>query len=132
MFTLRQTARRPFAGLLVPAMLALVFAAGPADAQAKKKKIPAPPEMTAEYLADPANIAVGKQVWEEQCRHCHGKNAYPGKAPKLKPKRYRRRPEFVWDRVTNGFRKMPAWDEAYTAEERMGVVAYIVSKSFSP
>ena len=116
--------------------LALIGAAGlgvsAADAATKKKKIPAPAEMTAEYLARPDVIAVGKTVWVEQCAHCHGKNAYPGKAPKLKAKRYRKRPKFVWDRVTNGFRKMPAWDEVYTAEERMGVVAYIISKSFSP
>lgn len=118
-------------GFLVTTVFVLGALTVSAGAQ-KKAKIPPPPEMTAEYLADPANIEVGKVIWQEQCQHCHGKNAYPGKAPKLKPKRYKSRPHFVWDRVTNGFRKMPAWDEVYTPEERMGVVAYILSKSFSP
>ena len=88
------------------------------------------PEFTEDYLKDPANIAIGQEIWQDQCRHCHGSSAYPGKAPKLRPKRYK--PDFVFDRVTNGFRKMPAWKEAYTREERMGVVAWVLSKNFSP
>lgn len=102
------------------------------EALAAKKKVPAPKEMTRQYLKDPAHIKTGEAVWKKQCRHCHGAKAYPGKAPKLKPSRYKNRPAFVWDRVTNGFRKMPAWKDKYTAEERMGLVAYILSKSFSP
>lgn len=124
-----------FRPVLIPALalaLAVALPAVTGSAKDKKEKIPPPPEMTAEYLAAPETIAVGKVVWEEQCQHCHGSKAYPGKAPKLKPRRYRNRADFVWDRVTNGFRKMPAWDEVYTPEERMGVVAYILSKSFSP
>lgn len=116
--------------LTAAALLGLLLAAGPAGAE--EERIPAPPEMTRDYLKEPAHIAVGKQVWEEQCKHCHGSSAYPGKAPRLTPRRYRDRPEFVWDRVTNGFRKMPAWKDVYSDEERMGVVAYILSKSFSP
>lgn len=116
--------------LTAAALLGLLLAAGPVGAE--EERIPAPPEMTKEYLNEPANIAVGKQVWDDQCRHCHGASAYPGKAPRLTPRRYRDRPEFVWDRVTNGFRKMPPWKDVYSAEERMGVVAYILSKSFSP
>ncbi len=88
------------------------------------------PELSEGYLSDPANIAVGKELWQEQCRHCHGRNAYPGKAPKLKPRRYK--PDFVFDRVSNGFRKMPAWKEVYSREELMGVVAFVLSKDFSP
>jgi mono/diheme cytochrome c family protein len=103
-----------------------------ADALAAKKKVPAPKEMNRAYLKEPAHIETGRKVWEKQCRHCHGAKAYPGKAPKLKPSRYKNRPAFVWDRVTNGFRKMPAWKDKFTAEERMGVVAYILSRSFSP
>jgi mono/diheme cytochrome c family protein len=89
-----------------------------------------PPEFTEAYLTDPANIEAGHAVWQEQCRHCHGKSAYPGKAPKLKPKRYK--PEFVFKRVTNGFRKMPSWKEVFSYEERKAVVAYVLSKKFSP
>ena len=88
------------------------------------------PELTESFLKDPDNIAIGEAVWKEQCRHCHGSAAYPGKAPKLKPRRYK--PEFVYDTVTNGFRRMPAWEEVYSRQERMGVVAYILSRRFSP
>ena len=90
-----------------------------------------PPEpFTEDYLASDENIAAGKAIWEEQCRHCHGRKAYPGKAPKLKPHKYK--PDFVYRRVTDGFRKMPPWKEVYTDEERMQVVAYILSDRFSP
>ncbi len=89
-----------------------------------------PPEFTEAILTDPVIIAGGAEIWGSQCRHCHGKNAYPGKAPKLKPRKYK--PEFVFDRVTNGFRKMPAWKEVYSKDERIAVVAYIKSRKFSP
>jgi mono/diheme cytochrome c family protein len=89
-----------------------------------------PPPITAEMLADSANIEIGRAIWDEQCTHCHGANAYPGKAPKLRPSRYR--PEWVYHRVANGFRGMPAWGELYTTEEIIGVVAYVKSKQFSP
>ncbi len=89
-----------------------------------------PPEFTEDYLNDPVIIAAGGEIWAEQCRHCHGRSAYPGKAPKLKPRRYK--PGFVFKRVTNGFRKMPSWKEVYSREERMAVVTYVLSKEFSP
>lgn len=88
------------------------------------------PEFTEGFLSDEDRIAAGQEIWEEQCRHCHGKSAYPGKAPKLKPKRYK--PEFVYKRITDGFRKMPPWKDVYTDQERMDLVAYILSKKFSP
>lgn len=88
------------------------------------------PEFTVAYLSDPQNVSVGEVVWREQCSLCHGAKAYPGKAPKLKPRRYT--PDFVFKRVTNGFRKMPPWKDIYTFEERMGVAAYVLSKDFSP
>ena len=72
----------------------------------------------------------GKEIWFDQCTHCHGYKAYPGKAPKLKPKRYK--PEFVYKRVTKGFRKMPAWEEIYSREEIESLVVYIMNKNFSP
>ncbi len=83
-----------------------------------------------EFLADPVHIAAGKEIWMGQCTLCHGARAYPSQAPKLKPKRYT--PEFVFDRITNGFRKMPPWREVYDDEERMDLVAWILSRRFSP
>ena len=98
-------------------------------ATAAEKSVP-PVPFTEAYLADDANIDAGGEIWADQCRHCHGAKAYPGKAPKLKPRKYK--PDFVYRRVTDGFRKMPPWKEVYSDEERMQIVAYILSDSFSP
>ncbi len=108
----------------------LVASIGAAAIAAVAAAAGTPAALTEAYLNKPENITAGKAVWEEQCRHCHGSSAYPGKGPKLKPRRYK--PGFVYDRVTNGFRKMPAWKEIYSDEERMAVVAYILSRKFSP
>ena len=88
-----------------------------------------PPVFTEEFLHDPTQIEAGKAVWET-CAGCHGANAYPGKAPHLRPKKYT--PEFVFDRVTNGYKNMPAWKDVFTKEERMDVVAWILSDDFAP
>lgn len=85
---------------------------------------------TEEFMNDPEVFEVGKELWFEQCTHCHGFKAYPGKAPKLKPAKYT--PEFVYKRVTKGFRKMPAWEDVYEDDEIRAVVAYIKHKKFSP
>lgn len=88
------------------------------------------PDLTTKVMQDPSYIESGKQVWDGQCRHCHGNSAYPGKAPKLKPSSYQ--PDFVYDRVTNGFRKMPGWKAVFNEQQRVGVVAYIMSSVFEP
>lgn len=87
------------------------------------------PAFTEEFMNDPAVFAKGKEIWDEQCKFCHGKTAYPGKAPKLKPRKYT--PEFVYGRVTKGFKGMPAWEDSYNQEERMSVTAFIMHKDFS-
>ena len=43
--------------------------------------------LTPEFMNDPANIELGQQLFKQQCVKCHGKGAYPGKAPKLKVKK---------------------------------------------
>ena len=88
------------------------------------------PAFTDTVMKDTSLIALGQQVWDGQCRHCHGNSAYPGKAPKLKPSGYQ--PDFVYDRVTNGFRKMPAWRDIFNEQQRVGVTVYIMSDTFSP
>ena len=88
------------------------------------------PAFTDEYLAKTDAIDLGGSLWAKQCRHCHGNSAYPGKAPKLRPAGYK--PDFVFDRVTNGFRKMPAWKSVFTLDERKAIVSYILSDDFSP
>ncbi len=82
------------------------------------------------FMTSAENIKGGESIWANQCRHCHGHAAYPGKAPKLNPALLE--PDFIFDRVTNGFQKMPAWKDIFSREERMNVVAYIKSRQFSP
>ncbi len=88
------------------------------------------PEFNEEVLNASDAIATGGDLWAKQCRHCHGNSAYPGKAPKLTPATYE--PEFVFDRITNGFRKMPAWKTVFSLDQRIAMVSYILSDSFSP
>jgi mono/diheme cytochrome c family protein len=82
------------------------------------------------YLTSKKNIELGRSVWEGQCRHCHGAAAYPGKAPKLNPGQLA--PDFIYERVTYGFGKMPAWKDVFSVEQRKAVAAYIKSDDFSP
>ena len=121
---------KPVVALALAAALALPTArAGAQEAAAPVGSQP-PHAFTDEYLANPANIAAGEVIWQEQCQHCHGSKAYPGKAPKLKPSKYK--PDFVYRRVTDGFRAMPPWVDVYSDEERMQIVSYVLSKGFTP
>ena len=114
--------------LATTGLAAMLIAGGVTAADAAKKSKP-PIPFTDEMLLDAERIAAGREIWQEQCQHCHGSKAYPGKAPKLKPAKYK--PGFVYRRATDGFRKMPAFD-FYTDEERMNVEIYIRSDKFSP
>jgi len=90
---------------------------------------PAPPvEFTPDFLTDPKKIQQGRTVWQARCQFCHGKMAYPGKAPKLQPSRYT--PSFVYDRVANGFQGMPPWRQEFSVDELKSVVAYVLSRDF--
>jgi mono/diheme cytochrome c family protein len=124
-------ARRAMRAAVVVLLAAAVMVSSPASAQdeATGPRDP-PPPLPAALLKDPKVIAQGEKVWKELCTHCHGAKAYPGKAPKLEPRRYT--PEFVWDRVHNGFRNMPPWKEALTPEQIIGVVAWVLSDEFWP
>jgi mono/diheme cytochrome c family protein len=86
-------------------------------------------ELTEEFLSDPAQITLGQELFQGQCAGCHGKGAYPGKAPKLNVRKLT--PEDVYLRVAYGFRRMPAWEDVYTDEELMAITAYVKSDRFS-
>jgi mono/diheme cytochrome c family protein len=107
------------------ACIVAAFVAGSAWAQEDKPLPPFPKEL----LDKPEQIAAGKEVFGKICKFCHGKSAYPGKAPKLNPSRYT--PEFVFDRVTNGFRGMPPFKEQFSEKERQAVTVFVMSKEFS-
>jgi mono/diheme cytochrome c family protein len=100
-----------------------------ATEQAQESHDP-PPAIAPETLKDAAMIAQGEKLWQDQCTHCHGAKAYPGKAPKLTPRTYK--PEFVWDRIHNGFRAMPSWKEIYEPNEVLAIIAYVLSDDFFP
>ena len=117
-------------GLRIALALAALLAAAPSGAQQQKTVKEAPPVFDKGFLTNKANIEIGRDVWEHQCRHCHGAAAYPGKAPKLNPGQLE--PDFIYERVTYGFGKMPAWKDVFTDQQRRGVVAFIKSDDFSP
>lgn len=85
---------------------------------------------TTGFLEDPAIIGAGKALWDGQCALCHGAKAYPGKAPKLKPRKYK--PAFVFKRTYKGFKAMPGWHEIFSLDEIRSIVAYVKSPGFSP
>lgn len=120
-------AYEPGTGKIVPANIASTAALPEQKDTSEDEPVP---EFTDNFLASPDAIVNGGELWAKQCRHCHGNAAYPGKAPKLKPSGYK--PEFVFNRVTDGFRKMPAWKTVFTLEERKNIVAYVLSNKFAP
>lgn len=122
--------RRMVRRAVVAAAAALAALGALAQATAPAPAEEPPPTFEPSFLSDAANVEAGKAVWQEQCRHCHGNSAYPGKAPKLKPGSYT--PDFVYDRVTYGFKGMPPWKAVFSLQQRMAVVAYVKSDSFSP
>lgn len=85
-------------------------------------------EFTESYLKEPENIARGKQLWAKRCVVCHGKTSYSRSAPKLSAKPYQ--PIFIYDRITNGFNRMPAFKSILSLAERRSIVAYVKSLYF--
>jgi mono/diheme cytochrome c family protein len=113
------------------ALLCLLAAAAASAGEEQRKTVKQRvPVFDKAYLSNKANIELGRNVWENQCRHCHGAAAYPGKAPKLNPGQLE--PDFIYDRVTFGFGKMPPWKDVFSDAQRKGVVAFIKSDDFSP
>ena len=129
----RQVRITALRGCLFAAALGFVHsiaaAQTPAPAGLTEPRAP-PPPLPREVLKDPKVIAQGEALWKEQCTLCHGAKAYPGKAPKLQPHRYK--PEFVWDRLHNGFRNMPPLKDLYSPEQEIAIVAYVLSDEFWP
>ena len=126
----------PLRAAIVVCVLAAAAATAPAQAPAPPSAPAAaesrdpPPALPAAVLKDPKVIAGGEALWKENCAHCHGSKAYPGKAPKLQPTKYK--PEFVWDRVHNGFKDMPPWKDLYSPDQVISLVAWVMSEDFWP
>ncbi|HEX6112339.1 MAG TPA: cytochrome c [Geminicoccaceae bacterium] len=114
--------------VLAPALVALVaLALLPPGAQVA---VADETGLTEEFLSDPENVKLGQQLWRQQCVKCHGSGSYPGKAPKLNPRRLA--PEEIYLKTTYGFGRMPAWEHVFDDHERMAITAYMKSDRFSP
>jgi mono/diheme cytochrome c family protein len=87
-------------------------------------------ELTDEFLSDPENIRLGRELWRQQCVKCHGAGSYPGKAPKLNPRRMA--PDEIYLKTTYGFGRMPPWEHVFSDHERMAITAFMKSDRFSP
>lgn len=113
--------RIPVAAALLAAAFMFVPPAVAEDAET--------PDLSEEVLSDAELVAHGRELFQEQCTLCHGRTAYPGKAPMLQPRRYTA--EFVYDRVAHGFRDMPAWGDMFPEEDLVAIVAWIMNDRFS-
>ena len=110
-----------------PAILAVVAATAIAFSGVTSKSDET--GLTEDFMTSQENIELGRTLFQKRCKFCHGKGAYPGKAPKLKPKKLSS--EQVYDRITYGFRAMPGWEHEFDDHERMSLTAYIKSPIFS-
>ena len=84
--------------------------------------------LTEEFLNDMDHVLLGRELFQRRCRLCHGRAAYPGKAPPLRPDRLS--PEDIYLRITYGFGRMPAWEDQFSDHERMAITAYMKSHLF--
>lgn len=108
--------------LALGALFALsVVSVSPAPAQE--------PEFDEAFMSDMANIREGRDLFQAQCSHCHGRRAYPGKAPRLRADRYE--PDFVFWVIQGGFGRMPSMGEIFDDEETRKIVAWVKSPLFS-
>lgn len=112
-----------------PLIALLAVPALGADGEEQAALPPAEQAFTEDFLSDPQVIALGQDVWQSRCRFCHGRATY-GKAPRLRPSRYN--PQFIYNRVTHGFRGMPSFKEEFSEEQRRAVAAYVLSDRFAP
>jgi mono/diheme cytochrome c family protein len=117
---------RQLARILVPLLLLVGVVLLPYARLVRAQDV----EFTAAFLDNHDNIALGNQLWAKRCRFCHGKETYPGAGPQLQPWKYT--PAFVYDRITNGWRGMPSLKEEFSEAERKAIVAYVLSRKFSP
>ena len=112
---------------LVPILMALMVLA---PLPASKAAVADETELTEEFLSDPENIRHGQELWRQQCVKCHGRGSYPGKAPKLNPRRMA--PDEIYLKTAYGFGRMPAWEDVFSDDEIMAITAYMKSDRFSP
>lgn len=107
--------------LLAPAALALLLAVG-AGCGSSADESPPPPTPPG-----PADLHLGRRVYDANCAACHGSSGQGGIGPALGDgavvQRYPE-PSDHRDVVVNGRRGMPAWGGQLSDDEIDAVVAY--------
>ena len=76
-------------------------------------------------LNDPAIVKQGEELYGQTCRYCHGKEGQGGRGPTLRGRGFDYR--YVFDRITNGYPPMPAFNRLYTPEQVWKIVAFVQS-----
>ncbi len=80
-------------------------------------------------LTDPAKIEEGRQQFRVTCAvaYCHGpEGRIGGGAPALRG-RHVGTPDYVYNVITNGRRRMPPWRSQLPPEKIWALVAYVLS-----
>lgn len=106
--------------LIAPLGMALVTATAPAmPAQANP-----PIDLTAQ-----SHIDNGSLRFAQNCAYCHGANGVGGKHRKLQCRDFD--PDYLFFTITNGLQSgsffMPPWEDAFDAEKRWELVAFLMS-----
>ncbi len=98
--------------ILAVAALLLAGAAVPRTLPVLGQAIPDKPPLD---LNDPAIVKEGEELYGQACRYCHGKEGQGGRGPTLRGRGFDYR--YVFDRITNGYPPMPAFNRLYTPEQ---------------
>ena len=64
-------------------------------------------------------------MYGQTCRYCHGKEGQGGRGPTLRGRDFDDR--YVFDRITNGYPPMPAFNRLYTPGQVWKIVAFVQS-----
>jgi mono/diheme cytochrome c family protein len=83
------------------------------------------PDRAAVDLTDPAIIKEGAELYGQTCRYCHGKDGQGGRGPTLRGRGFDFR--HVYDRITNGYPPMPAFNRVYSPDQVWKIVAFVQS-----
>jgi mono/diheme cytochrome c family protein len=96
--------------VLLMALVTILGSVDPTVATAQDLEFPE------EFMTDMTVIREGRDLFQQQCGHCHGSRAYPGKAPRLRPDRYE--PDFVFWVIQGGYGGCRRWARCSTTRRR--------------
>ena len=77
-------------------------------------------------LKDPGAVAEGRRLYHSTCTfYCHGREGRVGRGPKLRGRHFE--PDYVYQRIANGFPPMPGYQRTLSPEQLWDLVAYVLS-----